>query len=380
MRSTNATHLERYLGAANVQRLSHAMCNDAAKWYGPPIALKGVPGNVWATKDGDFIGPCDAGFFTSAMDRGRDLAHRLQRAARVATDPRRRSTLHAGFSSLSALISEVTVNATRQELALAKSGPTGVINASSTLWRVGSLPQAGGAGSATPAGRATTSATTGAWNAFQNAASGKTNHFLSANILASLQNTLLIYDRLFDVAKTVSSSATESVTGTPTRYQSTTATDQNYIGGNFGFIEAFAAVSGVAHNWTVCQYTKEDGTTTSTLPSVTGVNGAIIDRLDQPLNTWFVPLAAGDVGIMKWTQLQCSVNTVATAINFCIGHPIAWIPCLIANQISTYDGINTAFNLVRIFDNACLAMLEVSKPAATATTYTGTITLAGGNS
>lgn len=377
-RSTNPALLERFLGVENVERVSQAMCNDAAKWYGPPIALKGVPGAVFATKDGDFIGECRAGWEMSARDKAEALLHRMRVASRAMTRENAR-TLHLGFSSLSALISEVTVNATRQELALFKSGPTGVANATSTLWRVGSQPQAGGAAGAVASGTVCNSSTTGAWNAFQNAASGKSNHFIGANILASLPNTLLIYDRLFMVTKTASSLSTEAVTGVPTRYTSTTATDPDYIGGNFGFIEAFAQVSSVAHNWTTCLYSDQGGNS-STLPSVTGVNAAIIDRLDQPLQTWFTPLEAGDVGIKAWTQLQCSVNTVASAVHFCIGHPIAWIPCPIANQLNVIDGINTAFNLVRIFDNACLALLEVNKPATTATSYTGTITIAGGNS
>ena len=42
------------------------------------------------------------------------------------------------------------------------------------------------------------------------------------------------------------------------------------------------------------------------------------------------------------------------------------------------DGINSAFNLTRIFDSACLALLEVLKPAAGASTYTGEfLTVAG---
>jgi len=54
-----------------------------------------------------------------------------------------------------------------------------------------------------------------------------------------------------------------------------------------------------------------------------------------------------------------------------LGHPIAFMPIPIANMVCIIDGIMTAFNLVRIFDNACLAFLEVTKPSTTATTYTG---------
>jgi hypothetical protein len=64
--------------------------------------------------------------------------------------------------------------------------------------------------------------------------------------------------------------------------------------------------------------------------------------------------------------------------NACIGHPIAWMPCPIANIVCPVDGINTAFNLTRIFDSACLAFLEVIKPSTTATTYNGMFTTVAG--
>jgi hypothetical protein len=54
------------------------------------------------------------------------------------------------------------------------------------------------------------------------------------------------------------------------------------------------------------------------------------------------------------------------------------MPCPIANIVCPVDGINTAFNLARIFDSACLAFLEVIKPATTATTYTGSFTAVAG--
>jgi hypothetical protein len=35
-------------------------------------------------------------------------------------------------------------------------------------------------------------------------------------------------------------------------------------------------------------------------------------------------------------------------------------------MVCTADGINTAFNLTTVFDNACLAFLKMPKPAASA--------------
>jgi hypothetical protein len=54
-----------------------------------------------------------------------------------------------------------------------------------------------------------------------------------------------------------------------------------------------------------------------------------------------------------------------------IGHPIAWMPCPLVNIICPVD-YRSLFKLTRIFDDAALTFLEVTKPAVTATTYTGT--------
>ncbi|WP_311965189.1 hypothetical protein, partial [Acinetobacter baumannii] len=61
--------------------------------------------------------------------------------------------------------------------------------------------------------------------AFDNPSSG-TLHLIGADFSASVaNNAVMLYDRIFDVAKTMNSTATEAVTGVPTRYQSTVWTD-----------------------------------------------------------------------------------------------------------------------------------------------------------
>jgi hypothetical protein len=69
---------------------------------------------------------------------------------------------------------------------------------------------------------------------------------------------------------------------------------------------------------------------------------------------------------------------VSGTVAFVIGHPIAFLPCVVANMITIVDGINTAFNLTRIFDDAALAFLDVNAPATTAPTFNGMIATASG--
>lgn len=374
MKSTHSDHLERYLGKPKCEELSGLMKG----WYGPPIALHGVPGQVYMTGDGDFIGECRAGWEMTLLDHATDLQRRVKRALRVCSE-RERHRLNAGFSSLSDLISEATAGGKKQDLYFRKVGPTAVTTVTSSLWRVGNLPQAGGAGSAAPGGRAPDKSTTGAFNALNNAADGDTLHIVSSFTQASAAGfSLMLYDRIFDVAKTMNSNANETVSGVPTRYQSTTATNADYAGGNFLFFEVGGtALAATAHNWDA-QYTNQAGTTTQALPTLTGNASAIVDRLDHPGNQWFAPLAAGDTGIKALTRMTCSAAVATGEINAVIGHPIAWIAHPLAAQIMTMDYINTAFNLSRVFDDACLAFLIPLAPATTATTFTGQITLVSG--
>jgi hypothetical protein len=375
-RATNLNRLETWLGKDKVEHLSKSMNG----WYGPEIHVFGVPGNVRVTPDGDFVGECREGYYYTFMDRARDVVQRLGRASRIASGDHR-TRLQVGFASLSDLINAATVNQYRNEMTFQKLGVTGVANATNTLWYEGNLPQAGGNASAAAAGRACTSSTTGAMNSLVNgttyAASLHLN-LVSANAFASvISNTLLLYDRLFDVLKTMSSSATEAVSGVPTRYQSQTSTDPDYIGGNFLFVECGAVLSGTSHNWTTCLYNDQGGSS-STLPSLTGNSANIAKRIDHPVNQWFAPLEAGDVGIKALTQMQCSSNALTGTINFVIGHPLAFMPFPIALQFQAFDYINTMFSMPRIFDSACLAFLEVTKPTTTACTYAGNlIALAG---
>lgn len=358
---THAMHLERWLGLEAVEQLSASMRN----WYGGPIPVAGVPGNVWAHPGGDFRGSMKAGRFASARDAAERLLKRIQRNVRWIA---RNGHAYTGFASFSDLIAERSAGKLIR-FDLNKIGTTGVVGATNSLWFVGPSPAAGANAAAAPGGSAWTDANS---IPFTNPPSGDTQHLTLANMLATVGgNQLLIYDRLFSVTKTMNSTATEAVTGVPTRYQSTTGGAADSAEGNFLIIECRTALPATAHNWTVCQYTDQGGTTGVTLPTVTGNSSNIVNRLDQPASTWFCPLASGDTGIKALTQMQCSAAVASGAIDFTLGHPLTWIPCALANFLTQVDLVNTAFSLPRVFDDACLAALEVNKAATTATTYVG---------
>lgn len=357
LRATHAAKLERWLGGEQVKRIATAM--QDFYW---PVPLGQTPGSVVAYK-GDFFGDLDIRPPSKRKTFGSLFSW-------MALSP-----FGAGFASLSDLISEASTGK-RREYLFQKAGPTGATGVTSSLWGLGNTPVAGINASNAPGGDAPTSATAGAFP-FTNPSGSDTQHIVSAFPLSSVAgNTLMLYDRLFQVNKTMNSTATEAVTGVPSRYQSTTASDMDYVGGNFLFTEVGSvAVAATGHNWTVCTYTDQGGAA-STLPAFQGVSGAIVRRLDMA--NWFAPLESGDVGIKTLTQMQCSALVATGTVNFVIGHPIAVMPCPIANLVCVSDYINTAFNLARIFNDAALAFLELNKPSSTATTYNGSFTTVAG--
>jgi hypothetical protein len=371
MKPVHSQRLERWLGADRVAALS-ANFKD---WYGPPVHILDLPGSVRVCPGGDFIGPFEHGYFASAFDNLADMVRRFPR--RFMKIRPNYGTLNAGFTSVSDALSEAS-GGKGQILPFVKNGATGVVAVTNSLFGLGAHPAAGANSGAAPGGTICTSATTGAL-AFTNASGGDTAHLVSADVGASvINNSLMLYDRLFGVNKTMASTATEAVTGVPTRYQSTTAGAADYIGGNFGFVEVGGtALAATAHNWTTCTYL-DQANAASTLPSLTGNSGAIVRRLDHPVGQWFAPLATGDTGIKAWTQMQCSASVATGVINFVIGHPIAVMAFPVANLIFPFNWLTARRQAPRIFDDACLAFLELTKPATTATNYTGNIEIVSG--
>jgi hypothetical protein len=338
-------------------------------WYGPPIHLLDCPGSVRICGDGDFIGPFERGYFMSALD---SLYEMFKRATKVPP-----GTLYIGFASISDALSRASQGYGQCPAGnFSKIGPTGTIGGTSSLHKIGPQPPAGVAAPAAPGGAAPIDSDTGGM-LFTNPTSG-TLHLTGADISASyINNSLLLYDRIFHVAKTMNNTDTEAVTGVPARYQSVISTDPNFAGGNFLFVEVgLTALAATAHNWTVCLY-KDEGNNDSTLPSLTGNSGTIIHRLDHPVNQWFVPLANGDIGIKALTQMQCSALVATGLINFVIGHPIGFMSFPVASSVIPFDWLTNRNQAPRIFNDAYLSFLEINKPATTATTYTGLIYATG---
>lgn len=362
MKSIHSGRLERWVGAQRLKELSNANRG----WYGPPIPLLDVPGSVKVCGDGDFIGTFDRGYFASAADSLFEFNRRLTR--------HRHGIVGAGFTSVADALSKLT----RYDgviLSLNKGGSSSAVaGASSSYWYTSGAPAPALTSplSSAPAGEAPTSSTLGTW-AYTNPNSG-TLHLLGTDFGSAVTSSLMIYDRLFHVGKTMNSTATEAVTGVPTRYQSTTGTAADFAGGNFAFVETATTLPNTTHNWTVCQYTNQAGTTGQSFPSMAGINSCAAPRLDMLANNWFLPLAAGDTGVAAISQMQCDALVASGSVVFVIGHPIGWATVGLANSVTPYDWITNRNQAPRIFDNACLAVLQ-APGLGSAVVATGTITL-----
>lgn len=381
MKHTHSDRLDRWLGADKVAEISARF----GRFY-HPISLHGVPGNVRVMPGGDFTGEIKAGEFLSAKDGAAITLKKLRTAAEnkvrhnvalgtlidmIRAEDSRLASVGA-FASVDAVIAAYT-GGKGQTLMFMKAGTAAnAIGNSEDLWIAAGTPPAGGAGAAAPGGAACTVATTGALG-FSNLGAANSGHYLNWALTASVaNNSLLLYDRLFHVAKTMNSTATESVTGVPTRYQNGTAGAVDYIGGNFCFpMIPTTVLPATAHNWTVCQYTDQGSATGNSFSMFAGVSACTVGGVDLAAGDWFLDLDAGDTGVKALTQMQCSALVATGTVTFVIGHPIAINACPIANIACVDDGLYTALNLTPILDSACLTFLEVTKPATTATNYSG---------
>lgn len=358
--SVHSDRIERWLGADKIAELSA----NLKGWYGPPINVMDLPGSVWIGADGDFVGDFDRGFFDSAKDSFERFAKRFWKAAG------RPESLAVGFTSLADAVGRASAGYATI-LQFSKTGVAGTTGAAASLWTAAGQPSAGAIGSAAPGGRATDKSTTGAMP-FSNPASG-TNHLIGADMQTSVVGSLLIYDRIFDVAVNMNSSSAQSVTGVPTRYQSTTVTAMDYCGGNFFFPEVIGVLAATGHNWDAMLYRNQAGTDSQAAPVMAGISAAAAARLDMPLGTWFTPLNTGDIGVKDIDSMKLSTTVATGTADWVVGHPIGIMSLPVANTSLPFDWLTNRQLAPRIFDDACLAALELPKTSGTAGTYSGLI-------
>jgi hypothetical protein len=362
VRATPAQKLERWLGAEEVESISKRMKG----WYGPPIPVAGVPGRVYACGDGDFCGPIKGGYYGNLVDY---IAGRTKKATRL-----RHGSLNAGFTSLSDMISEATVSSKKQVRMYQKVGVAApAIGSSQWLWPQGSLPSAASVAAAAPGGTAYTNLSAGALEQFD-AGAGDTLHFVNwigTNTLAG-GTSLMLVDVLWGANFNHATATAVTVTGVPTRYQTATTAPGNFISGNVTTV-----LNATASNL-VLTYVDQDGNAAENGAAQAIRVSSAVGTIPYTQPVWFYPLNAGDTGLRNITTFDLSAAQTGN-VDHMIAHPIALLPAAgVANQSVLLDGINSSFNLERIYDGAALSFIEYFKSATTATTYSGFITFLSG--
>lgn len=355
--SPNSHRIERLLGAQAQQ-----IADKTRGWYGPPLPIFGTPLVIGG--DGEYRGVLRAGGFASLAD------YAVERYQRVVRGSMRRSRGELyGFTSLSDLISEATTGGKSQEFNYQKSGVAApAVAASQSLWGVGTLPSAGSNMAAAPGGTVPTNSTTGALP-FANPGGADTAHLTTWTGLSTVSGAVMLADQIWG-ANINHATTANTVTGTPSRYTGTAAA------GNFLNGRVTTVLGATAHNITVTYVDQAGNTAEAAAAIAVRVSSAVqTTALTQPV--WYIPLNAGDTGMRNVTSIALSAASTGN-VDWCLYHPLAILPVMAVNIPFVLDGINSAFNLVKIETNACLTFLEYFKSAVTAATLGGMIKIVSG--
>lgn len=364
---TPESRVERWLGPECANNIS----NSFRDWCGPPVGLMGVPGGVAVGRGGEFVGPIKGGQFGNLVDFSEQRVKRIMRNFTKS----QLSRLNMGFASLSDLISEATTGGKGQDLIFSKAGSTVTTAGNANILRnVGFLPAARGVGGTSGTGVKTTRSTTGALLQ-ANATGGDTLHLTTLTAQCTAVNSIMLFDCLWDMTYNHATALSTAIDAAnrPDRYQTSALAPGNFISS-----EITTALSATAHTITVT-YVDQDGSTAEAAAAYSAAVSAVTSRTNTPAGTWFVTLNSPDTGARYLTNIAQSTITSVTGVStFFIGHALALMPMPLANVPFIYDGINSAFNLVRIYDDACLSFMVPQAATASAQTFSGIIKLVSG--
>lgn len=348
--------IDRWLGSEMTGMLSAAM---RGSYFRRPIQVAMLDGAVRVGKDGDFVGRMDVGQFSSYED----WAQSRRFAAGFGPAKYQRGAITTRDSIFTAIGA-----GKKQTFNIGKAGVTGVANVANALWDVGAQPQAGGT-SAAPGGSSPTNTTTGGIP-YTNAGGGDTMYFLGCTIVPTVgNNLLLLYDRFFQVNHSLATDP-QAVSGTPTRYQDSTAA------GAFIGVAVTSALGAGTPTYAIT-YVDQSGNAAEAAAAQTIVGSSIARRFPFAAtvgNGWFIPLNSSDYGVRSVTNLDLSATSTGNVDVF-LGKPIAWIPMPIANLPYRMDGTLSPYDLEIIAASSCLAFHEINKGATTATAYAGSLSL-----
>ena len=279
-----------------------------------------------------------------------------------------------GFASIADLVAE---RDKAQYLPFTKGASgTKVASRGWSYWQLGTLPAAGTNGGTTGTGQVRGKSASFNQN---NAATGESTHIADITFNASQTNQIgLFYDRLWDMTHTMTVDPRScDAANVPTRYQTATTAPGSFIAGEVTTILPAATPT------VTFDYVDQDGNNVTGPALSTIESGAAVNSIPFTAGKWAYPLDPADTGVRSLQNSANAVNLSAAmasgVVTWFIGHPLAVLVTTANTTLAhSIDGINSVFNLQRVYDNACLAFLEPSSPSTSSTTWTGTIHLVSG--
>lgn len=273
----------------------------------------------------------------------------------------------AGFTSLSDLINELTVNSKFLDAPFHKTGlaaeAAGVWH---SLWRVGGYPAAGGdgaAGSGTPgAGGTALTLADGTIAAWANQSPDQ-KHLLTFGASSTVACTFMLYDRLVSVSgvSTVGTGTKNVGSAALPRYSGTAAAGVQV------WLEVTTATTTTAPIVSMNSYTDQDGNTAAAGGTITfPATATNLDALVGPM-----PLAAGDTGVRSVETLNVATASAAGAVNVVLLRPLAFLP-VEAFRYAERDFVSMLPLMPRLYDGHTLGLAYLAT-ATTALVATGDI-------
>lgn len=246
------------------------------------------------------------------------------------------------FTSYDSIIAALS-SGDGQDLVYNKVSVTSAAGFWYSLWNVNGSPAAAGAATGGTIGAVCSSSTLGAMP-YANATGGKTMSLLSCGAGGSLQNTMVIYDRLWHAGPLTTQQTT------PTTFTGVTAPDRYTNGiGNSLFAEMTAGTSAAAVDINV-SYTNQDG--------VSGRTAVISLVASTPLNRInFARLDSGDTGIQSVQGYSTSAAPTGNFNLVMFNQSMFNLVPFSGSGYTERDMVLQVAQMPILQDNACLATM-----------------------
>jgi hypothetical protein len=258
-----------------------------------------------------------------------------------------------GFTTYDSIINALSANGKGQYIQYQKTSFTTVASQIYDYWLAGGNPTNGAFGTALT-GTIPTNSTTGSLP-ISNATSPAYLHLLTwAGISTIGIGTMLLYDR---VAEYPFNGTTTSGT-----FSTQPALTRDAAGGSAGvgimmFVENVGATANTAQTLNIT-YTNSAGTASQTTGAQTLQVGAIsTNRVVNPSNQWWFPLASGDKGVRSIQSYVLGASATSTTMNIVLARPLGYLPILGINASIERDFVMQLTSLPRIYDNSALSVM-----------------------